>query len=379
MENQVANTPKTPKIKAYGYIIFFCYIAFLITLLELTVRALELAEPYTPQPDTAIKLYYNNPNGLVLLRPNARYYTHGNIPMVINSEGYRDRLYKTKKDLHLLRIAAIGDSFTMGDGVYAKDSYPKQLESMLQNTKQQAEVINFGITATNTLQQLEFLRNKVLQYNPDIVILGFNLNDFKVNKETVFERSKRLYSIDYKIHADKTVSIIPPQKSLWESIMSQGYKFSSVWRCAHKAKSQILRWYRKDTPKSSEETYNTLNFQENVILKNYDIITNAIIKMHSLLKRRKIQFYIFIIPAMTEFDRRIVGTFDNYPFRNMHKRIGNFLKQSGAIHSDVLENFGNRKISKLVVSKFDPHFNRKGNSIIASAIVEFMQKQGVIH
>ena len=372
-------TSKPYLFKSFTLVIYLCYIALLFIVLEYTIRFLELTEPYTPQPNTAIKLYYDNPNGLVLLRPNAKYYTHGNVPMLINSDGYRDRLYAKKKKSNFLRIIAIGDSFTMGDGVHVANSYPKQLEALLNKKTENIEVINFGVTATNTLQHLEFLKNKVLPYNPDIVMLGFNLNDFKINKETVFQRSKRLFNTNYKVNKDKTVDIIPPKRTFLELLMSEAYKHSSVWRSAYRAKNGVLTFFRNDTSTNRIGTYDLLNFQKNIVRNNFHTISNALKEIDLLLKSRGIKFYVFMIPAMTEFDRSKLDTFDDYPFRNIHTDIEKFLKENDIMYFDILDYFGSTKIKQVVVSKFDPHFNSKGNSIIANAIMESIRDKELIY
>lgn len=95
----------------------------------------------------------------------------------INSAGFRDSRDLPAKDDDGYRIVAIGDSFTFGMGVDLEDSYPKQLETILASENIPAEVINAGIIGHNMWQHIEVLKNKVLPYRPDLIILGIFEDD----------------------------------------------------------------------------------------------------------------------------------------------------------------------------------------------------------
>jgi len=78
----------------------------------------------------------------------------------------------------VFRIAIIGDSVVYGFGIPREDSFPKQLESLL-NAQHGGgfEVMNFGVPGYNIKAIAETLDAKVLKYKPDLVIYGYCLND----------------------------------------------------------------------------------------------------------------------------------------------------------------------------------------------------------
>jgi lysophospholipase L1-like esterase len=77
-----------------------------------------------------------------------------------------------------VRILCLGDSLTFGDGVAVEDTYPKQLETMLNVMgKHQYEVINTGVPSYDTWQEVTFFKTKGVQFEPRIVVLGFYGND----------------------------------------------------------------------------------------------------------------------------------------------------------------------------------------------------------
>ena len=104
------------------------------------------------------------------------------VPVVINSLGLREREYSPDKDRDVYRILVLGDSMTFGWGARAEDTYAKRLERMLNGTnaypdRRRFEVINAGVGNYNTAQEVAYFKSRGIQLDPDMVILGFYLND----------------------------------------------------------------------------------------------------------------------------------------------------------------------------------------------------------
>lgn len=94
-----------------------------------------------------------------------------------NSKGLRDREIAYPNDKDKCRILAIGDSFTFGNGVEDYQSFPKVLEALLNKKRDYYEVINAGVNGYGTDDELLFLKTEGYKYNPNIVILGFHVNN----------------------------------------------------------------------------------------------------------------------------------------------------------------------------------------------------------
>ncbi len=111
----------------------------------------------------------------------------------VNSAGFRDHEYLLEKDPSVFRIAVLGDSIVWGHGLELQDTFAKQLESMLNEISgQRFEVLNFGVSGYSTQQEVELYRVKAKQYDPDLVIVGYCLNDF-VDSSVEGEAFRRLY------------------------------------------------------------------------------------------------------------------------------------------------------------------------------------------
>jgi len=96
----------------------------------------------------------------------------------ISSQGLNDRYFPLKKQPGVFRIGVVGDSQSFGFSVRPQDSFPKVLERMLNNgNNRKFEVINFSVPGYNTSQEYELIKEKVMQFEPDMIILNFCGND----------------------------------------------------------------------------------------------------------------------------------------------------------------------------------------------------------
>lgn len=71
----------------------------------------------------------------------------------------------------------LGDSFTFGEGVRLEDTFAVRLEEKLQRSRPGAEVLNLGISSWNTQDELIYLNRAGLDFDPDLVLAVFVLND----------------------------------------------------------------------------------------------------------------------------------------------------------------------------------------------------------
>jgi len=97
----------------------------------------------------------------------------------VNPQGFRGPERSFKKPANTYRILILGDSETLCLLVPEKDTLAARLEGLLnQGSKNlRYEVLNFGVEGYNTFQELEQLKIKGLQYDPDLIILNYCIND----------------------------------------------------------------------------------------------------------------------------------------------------------------------------------------------------------
>ena len=94
-----------------------------------------------------------------------------------NSEGLNDKDYSFEKPDCTVRVAVIGDSFTMGWGIEREEIYLEVLEEKLniRSDSLKYEFINFGVGGYNFQNYIGVMEKKVLKYSPDFILIGFFL------------------------------------------------------------------------------------------------------------------------------------------------------------------------------------------------------------
>jgi hypothetical protein len=112
---------------------------------------------------------------ITTLAPSYRFVWNGHETST-NRWGMRDRDYTLAKPAGTYRIAVLGPSLTMGNGVHDAEVFDNILEDRLArepitNRYQKIEVLNFGTSGYALPQQLVQLEDRVLRFHPDLVIL----------------------------------------------------------------------------------------------------------------------------------------------------------------------------------------------------------------
>jgi lysophospholipase L1-like esterase len=154
-----------------------------------------LAELYVRHSDTRIASaegdLAGNPFSLVRYTPAGRrlvpganvvirnhYLSRRDVPMRINRHGFRDRELVVPKPEGEVRILVLGDSITWGDYLPAEEVYVERLEARLRaQGVDRVEVVNAGVGDMGLRGEVDLLLDRGLVVEPDVVVVGFYLND----------------------------------------------------------------------------------------------------------------------------------------------------------------------------------------------------------
>jgi len=105
------------------------------------------------------------------------------IEVFINSLGFRNKEYEFDKGDGTSRIILLGDSFTFGYGLELEDTFFINLEKELnRKVSNKVEVWNLAATSWGTLIHYLVTKHKVVNYDPDLVILMFDTSDYVDNQ-----------------------------------------------------------------------------------------------------------------------------------------------------------------------------------------------------
>jgi D-alanyl-lipoteichoic acid acyltransferase DltB (MBOAT superfamily) len=88
-----------------------------------------------------------------------------------NRFGMRDREYPVEKPAGTLRIALLGPSHVMGNGVGDDDTFDNVLERRLQAEGRRVEILNFAVEGYSLPQEVAMLERRVRQFRPDVTLL----------------------------------------------------------------------------------------------------------------------------------------------------------------------------------------------------------------
>ena len=121
---------------------------------------------------------FNLPDGSP--RPGATGILCG-VPVTINADAERGRVFDRKKPPGTTRVCVLGDSLVFGLGVADEDRYPVVTGRLLAERlpDRPIEVLPFGQVAYRLSGYRTRLLPKALAYQPDVVVIGFVLNDFE--------------------------------------------------------------------------------------------------------------------------------------------------------------------------------------------------------
>jgi lysophospholipase L1-like esterase len=242
----------------------------------------------------------------------------------INSDGFRDEEYSIEKPPNTVRIIALGDSFTFGWGVNLSDTYVKVLERKLNemNATANFQVMNFGVPGYNTLEEIEFLKQKGLKYKPDIVLLGYAAGDLHNNtKIKTGEFPKKASEIVEELFSNSTEK----QKEVLKSFFS----------------FQLLE---EDVSK---------NFDTNL----EKIVLSPLNELATYQKEQQFKVIIVFLTRITLLEK---------------EKISELSKKHGFCIIDVFEEIKKYNFNSITMPSPDRHYNELGHNIIANSIFEKM-------
>ncbi len=232
-----------------------------------------------------------------------------------NAYGFRNKAITIIKPKNTIRGIVIGDSFTMGSGVNAEDTYHSKVEKAL-NQKSDSiryELLNFGVSGYNLLNYLGVMEEKVMQYNPDFLIIGFcSRNDFKLP-------NKKHTKGNYKVKKVSSPFFISYLNKLIESALSSKLN-----------KEKIINNKRKEFIDQMFNTYANFSRENNIPIiltylsteqdhHNLEIIQSLAIKNNLPFAHSKDKFN-YEKPANYR-----VNIFDAHPNESGHQIFANTL------------------------------------------------------
>jgi hypothetical protein len=187
------------------------------------------------------------------------------IPVRINARGFRGDDVAAEPTRGVPRILMLGDSITWGDYVRDEETYVRQTANVLESALgYRVEVVNAGVGDTGSQEQIDILEESGLQVHPDIVVLGFYLNDSRPPWGFSGELLDRNWVRRHSLFVDKLYQ----KFALWRWLQQQGAeRFAWIdaqhrldWQHDHAAFLELARLAQYDWGAAwAEESWKTVD------------------------------------------------------------------------------------------------------------------------
>ena len=251
-----------------------------------------------------------------------------------NSYGMRDGEPLPPSDRSMNRVVVLGDSFTFGFRVEGIHSFPSQLENMLnlERTDRLIDVLNLGVDGYSSRDEALVLEHKGLLWQPDLVIVGYVLNDPELDP------------------------IQPAHRRFGES---------AIWQ-----RSNLLRMAAKVRNGWEIQRLGGGNYYRYLHAQGYpkwQSVVEAFARIRELTVERDVPVLLVVLPQNPS------GAWQDYPYRDIHRQVAREARSHRFSVIDMLGEFSNHRSRSVRVRRHDGHPNRFGHRLIAEAIYQWMQ------
>lgn len=341
---------KKTKLKkiATGIGVIFLSVLFTLLVLELILRVVYDFRTHERRRgfQAVTKLYRlsKNKNLVYELCPNSELkLEEEGIDLKINYFGFRDNIYNLNKE-GKKRVIFIGDSVTYGWSINLHETYHKQLEERLHAENHDIDVMGMGVVGYNTVQEYYLIKEKVLKFNPDIIVLQICPNDFRRTLGIKKENKGKHYILTPC--RDLAIPYVLEENAITHFFMyhSHLYKFINV-----KLELLIKKWNKNYTANE-------------YFLMGEDTSFRYLTKIKHFLDGKGIKFCAVIFPYRNNGEI--------YRYASLHKRIGDLLTRLRVPYIDLYREFNIKGPADIWADRIHP--NAKGNRIAAETLLDFL-------
>jgi lysophospholipase L1-like esterase len=378
--------PKHPILKC-GLFVF--YLLFLLLISEFILKTFFPIDFPVIDTTTMPFIYQisDNPKMGYALRPGM-----GDM----NSAGFRDFEYPKNKNPDVARIAVIGDSIAFGIGASQRETaYAKRLEMLLnKESKKRFEVLNFGVPGYGTVQIFERFKDKVMGYEPDIVIYGYWFNDFQryggdrrerflvdISRDSLRAKIWEFYSSSISKHAlFKKMATRILESQLFQRSCLLSYRLRKHFSAqdhtdrffSNKASDDAgtpKYWYGvfSECVKKCDRGNNMRFLDKELNEQDFYEYWNAFHGLADDCKKHAVRLILLLTPVLSDFS--------DYQYLPLHEFMHKLAESMGIEVLDTLGPFSRENYKELRMKNRDLcHFNDRGHFIVAKTIAEYLDR-----
>jgi hypothetical protein len=304
--------------------------------------------------------------------PGARWrFSHPeySVEYVINARGFRDRKeHPVPKPQGTIRVLLVGDSFTFGQGVNYNQSWPVMVEKRLQELgDNHIDLIKAGVQGMDTRSEFFLMQQLLEQYQYDVVVVGFLINDLYTNTLYRLEENDGTSTNDTNKSHDSWMGITK-QVFIRNSQRSPFHLLNFVKRLVISSDQAYCKLYLLSPQKRK-----FLAFPLSQEAKHKLEITKLLLEMmasysHSLGKKLIVlsmpqQFQVLCFDESKRFPDIDVTFYDRY--------FSEVAKRNGFTWITTLEAFNTSTHNKdELFYRFDGHLTPVGNRVVAEVFLK---------
>ncbi len=347
-------TPREMQISAKKAVLFSIIIACTVILtLELGIRV------WANYLRTTYEVYNSDLGRYELIPGYYQYPGGGGLGFRINAQGFVGPEIKKHKEPGVYRIFALGDSCTFGPYGY---TYPGILSALLNADlpDKNIEVINAGVEGYNSFHALARLREDVLPYDPDLVVVYIGWNDLMKRHPEADTKGARRSNL---------------AELLQESYLVRGYR-------------KLLFYHLRPLVQRPEVDPNELDFRafDEFVPVTYRRNIEAIIR---LLQEKEVEIILTTRPTVLRRDMALddlrrqnvffpyyAGAYSLDKLLSLHRAYNRVVRDVADQYSiplvDLDEVFNNREKERLFWDTMHP--SRAGHRLIALSLRRLVER-----
>lgn len=256
-----------------------------------------------------------------------------------NSAGYRDVEHTKKKPPGVRRAVFVGDSFTYGAGVLFDDTWGRRVaRGLTEDRGEPWEAVVLSLPGIATSREAEIVRDEAFAYEPDLLFLGYVLND----AEGAGAAEQR--------RADE-----------WRALASRSETRAPLWR--RSALFSLIADRLKATRENRARIANYVALYEDD-QPGYRAVVKGLADIAARAHEHKVPLIVVIFPLFgNPLDR-------SYPFASIHRKLEEVCRPLGVIFVDLLPYYRGLDWKLLVVEgAADEHPNEVAHRIAAEAVL----------
>jgi hypothetical protein len=264
--------------------------------------------------------------------------------------------YSIGKDPNVFRIAAVGDSFTAARGYDQESSisdisFSRQLEQFLNDNfrGKHYEVLNFGFPGANPLEEYWIIKESVLRYDPDMIIIQLSTND-------IFSRG---YNLNPIVYCDMNFS---------GRAKTRHYLYDN-WKLLGFLNERLYEF------RAGHEEF---SMDDNPV--GIGCFNSSLNRINDLLLEKKKEAVIFFIYDATYLNLNSVLesiSFEYSPDRNLIARFDEIFNSTGMKFVHLYPHFIGIPPREVLAKDFY-HYNRRGYEIMAKVMYDYLLENCLI-